>query len=212
MINGAIFDIDGVLLDSLVIWKDLGARYLKSIGINPEEGLNDILFSMSMEEGAGYLEEHYKPGKNKEEILSGIQRMLEDFYFFEVEAKDGAAELLNQFKSNGIPVVAATSSPREHVTIALERTGLAEYIQKIYTSSEVGSSKSSPEIYNVASEYLGSKPGDTYVFEDSLYALITAKNAGYKTVGVFDLNGEPDQEGMKQNSYIYVKSLADFTL
>ncbi|MBP5794223.1 MAG: hypothetical protein J6W46_11385 [Spirochaetaceae bacterium] len=42
MIKGIIFDIDGVLLDSLGIWDDLGARYLQSIGVNPEEGLNEI--------------------------------------------------------------------------------------------------------------------------------------------------------------------------
>ena len=49
MIKGIIFDIDGVLLDSLGIWDDLGARYLLSIGVKPEEGLSEILFSMSME-------------------------------------------------------------------------------------------------------------------------------------------------------------------
>ena len=48
MIKGAIFDIDGVLLDSMGIWDDLGARYLQSIGKIPEEGLNKILFSMQL--------------------------------------------------------------------------------------------------------------------------------------------------------------------
>lgn len=212
MIKGVIFDIDGVLLDSLVIWNDLGARYLISLGIEPEEGLNEILFSMSMEEGAEYLEKNYSSGKNKAEILSGIQKMLEEFYFYEVNAKNGALDLMKAFEDKGIPMVAATSSPREHVTRALGRNGLLEYIKKIYTSSEVGSSKSSPDIYNAASEYLGTKPDETYVFEDSLYALITAKKAGYKTVGVYDELGEHDQDGMKENSYIYVKDLTEFNL
>ena len=52
MIKGAIFDIDGVLLDSMIIWTDLGERYLRSIGKEPEEGLTEKLFSMSMEQGA----------------------------------------------------------------------------------------------------------------------------------------------------------------
>ena len=55
MIQGIIFDIDGVVLDSMSIWNDLGARYLVSLGKEPEEGLNEILFSMSMEQGAEYL-------------------------------------------------------------------------------------------------------------------------------------------------------------
>ena len=48
-IKGVIFDVDGVLLDSLEIWTDLGERYLVSIGKAAEEGLADTLFSMSME-------------------------------------------------------------------------------------------------------------------------------------------------------------------
>ncbi len=52
MTKGAIFDLDGVLLDSMGIWNDLGARYLRSRGLMPEPGLNEILFSMSMEQGA----------------------------------------------------------------------------------------------------------------------------------------------------------------
>ena len=53
MCNGAIFDLDGVVLDSMSIWNDLGARYLRRLGIAPEPGLNEILFSMSMEQGSG---------------------------------------------------------------------------------------------------------------------------------------------------------------
>ena len=52
MIRGTIFDLDGVLLDSMGIWEDLGARYLRRLHITPEPGLNEILFTMSMEQGA----------------------------------------------------------------------------------------------------------------------------------------------------------------
>ena len=55
MIWGAIFDLDGVLLDSMGIWEDLGARYLRRLHITPEPGLNEVLFPMSMEQGAAYL-------------------------------------------------------------------------------------------------------------------------------------------------------------
>ena len=48
MIRGAIFDLDGVLLDSMAVWNDLGVRYLRKRGIEPEDGLGQILFSMSM--------------------------------------------------------------------------------------------------------------------------------------------------------------------
>ena len=209
MIKGIIFDIDGVLLDSLGIWDDLGARYLQSIGVKPEEGLNEILFSMSMEQGASYLNEHYDLQKSDAEVHMGLSQMLEDFYFNEVLPKPGAKELLEFVKSKGIKVTAATSSPRIHIEKALERNGMLKFFEKIFTNSEVGASKHSPEIYNAAAAFLGTKPSETLVFEDSLYALKTAKNAGFNTVGVYDIKGESDQEGVRNTGDHYVKELTE---
>lgn len=209
-IRGAIFDLDGVLLDSMSVWNDLGARYLQKRGIKPEDGLNRILFSMSMEQGAGYLKEHYDLPDAPQEILAGIEQMLEDFYFYEVRAKESAKELLLFLRDRNVKMVAATSSPREHVTKALKRNGLYEYLQQIFTTGEVGESKHSPLIYQMAAESLGTKPEETLVFEDSLYALKTANNAGFRAVGVYDAGGETDQEGVRQTGEIYLNSLQEF--
>lgn len=210
MIKGAIFDIDGVLLDSMGIWDDLGARYLQSIGKIPEEGLNKILFSMSMEQGADYLNEHYSLNKQTDEIVKGLGRMLETFYFDEVPGKPGSKELLEYLKEQNIKMAAATSSPREHVEKALSRNGLIGFIDRIFTTGEVGVSKHSSDIYNLAADFLGTKPEETLVFEDSLYALKTAKNAGYVSIGVYDSKGESDQTGLKNTADIYLKNLKVF--
>ena len=61
----------------------------------------------------------------------------------------------------------------------------------------------------MAAETLGAKPEETLVLEDSLYALQTAKAAGFPTVGVFDPIGEPDQQTLKQEAGQYVKSLSE---
>ena len=210
MIKGAIFDIDGVLLDSMGIWDDLGARYLRSLDKIPEEGLNKILFSMSMEQGAEYLNEHYGLNKSVKETVEGIGRMLEDYYFYEVLLKPGAKEILEFLKSKSIKMAAATSSPRMHIEKALSRNGLLGYIEKIYTTSEVGVSKHSPDIYNLAADFLKTKSEETLVFEDSLYALKTAKEAGFVTVGVFDEKGESNQAELENQADLYLKKLDDF--
>ena len=210
MIKGAIFDIDGVLLDSMGIWDDLGARYLRSLDKIPEEGINKILFSMSMEQGAEYLNEHYGLNKSVKETVDGIGKMLEDYYFYEVLLKPGAKEILEFLKSKNIKMAAATSSPRTHIEKALSRNGLLGYIDKIYTTSEVGVSKHSPDIYNLAADYLKTKSEETLVFEDSLYALKTAKEAGFVTVGVFDEKGESNQAELENQADLYLKKLDDF--
>ena len=105
MTKAAVFDLDGVLLDSMGIWNDLGARYLRSQGVTPEEGLNEILFSMSMEQGAEYLHTHYALPQSAAEVGAGIADMLRDFYFYEVPAKDGAAALLAALTARGVKLV-----------------------------------------------------------------------------------------------------------
>lgn len=206
-VSAVIFDIDGVLLDSLKIWKLIGARYLESLGIEPEEDLDRILFPMSMEQGAAYLKDHYSVPKDTEEILKGIESLLKDFYFFEVPAKPGASELISFFSKEGIPLAAATSSPREHVTKALERNGIFFHPDRIFTNSEVGESKHSRKIYDIASQSMGASSEETLVIEDSLYALKTAKAAGYITAGIYDPDGESDQNGIKNEADIYLLSL-----
>ena len=208
-IKGVIFDVDGVLLDSLEIWTDLGARYLVSIGKVPEEGLADALFSMSMEQGAEYLKENYDIDRSAEDIVTGLRNLLRDFYYYEVQAKPGADQLLRAISDAGISITAATSSPREHIERALERNGLLGYISRMFTNSEVGKSKHFPDIYNAAAADMHTAPEETMVFEDSLYALKTAAAAGYHTIGVADCKGEPDQDGLRETADIYISELRE---
>ena len=212
MIRGAIFDLDGVLLDSLSIWEDLGARFLRSKGITPEEDLGKKLFPMSMEQGARYMKDRYALPEPAEEITEGLKALLEHFYFAEVPAKPGAKGLLSRLKAQGIPMAAATSSPRPHVTAALDRLGLLGYFQELFTTGELGTSKHQPDIYLLAAKALGTKPEETLVLEDSLYALQTAKAAGFYTVGVFDPLGEPDQQTLRQEAKQYITSLSEVAI
>ena len=206
-ITAVIFDIDGVLLDSLSIWKKLGRRYVTRLGYPPIPGMDEILFPMSMEQGADWLKNRFTLAYSEEKIIQELETRIQTFYFEEVKAKPGAEALLQKINNLGIPAVAATSSPREHVRKALERNHLLPYLKEIYTTSEIGESKYSPKIYLTAAKSLNSSPNGTLVVEDSLYALITARDAGFQTAGIFDPFGEPDQEQLKKKADIYCRSL-----
>lgn len=203
MIRAAIFDLDGVLLDSMSIWKDLGVRYILGQGLQPIGGMSETLFAMSMEQGAAWLKEHFALPQSEAEIIKDMEAMLQQYYYDEVQAKPGAKLLLDELMRGGIRMAAATSSPRSHVTRALERNGLLSYMEAIFTTGEIGESKHSPLIYNTAAKLLDAKPEETLVFEDSLYALETAKKAGYRTVGVYDADGESRQDVLKETADVY---------
>ena len=93
MIRGVIFDVDGVLLNSMPVWENLGELYLNRLGIEAEKGLGDTLFPMSLEEGAGYLISRYNLDKTPEEIVKGLNREVQEFYERRVPLKEGFRSL-----------------------------------------------------------------------------------------------------------------------
>lgn len=208
-IKAMIFDADGVLLDSLSVWKELGKRYITDLGYQPVAGMDEILFPMSMEQGAAWLKSKFALGFSEEKIMEDLKVRIQNYYFEEVPAKSGARELLQYLDRQKIPAVVATSSPKEHICRALERNGLLSFFKKIYTTSEIGESKHSPKIYLTAAEALGTEPFGTLVVEDSLYALQTAGKAGFLTAGIYDALGEPDQEQLKKDAQIYCRNLTE---
>lgn len=211
MIKGAIFDVDGTLLDSMEIWEDAGARYLRRVGAEPEKDLGEILYPMTMAESAEYVKERYQLSFSPDEIIQGVLDTVRDFYFYEAPIKPGVKELLLWMRENDIPMTAATASDREHIEAAFKRLGIDGYFGRIFTCSEVGAGKRHPLIYERAAAYLGAAPGEILVFEDALYALMTAKNAGFHTVGVYDRFSGGEQEELKRQADVYLTDLTKWS-
>ena len=186
-ITGAIFDMDGVLLDSMHVWNEAGERFLRKLGITAETGLGRKLFTMTMEDGADYLVEKY-----------GL-----DFYAEEVELKPGVRELLDRLMQAGIPMVIATSTDRIPAEKAMERTGIGGYFKGIFTCAETGAGKDKPDIYIAAGKCIGTDIESTYVFEDGLHGIRTAHEAGFVTAGIYDPASEKDQEQIREIADIY---------
>ena len=97
MIKGAIFDVDGVLLDSMSAWENLGQMYLKHLGISAEADLGEILSPMSLEEAARYLIDHYGLKWKPEEVVRGINQELKEFYEHQVLLKPGVRFMSTNF-------------------------------------------------------------------------------------------------------------------
>ena len=208
-IRGAIFDVDGTLLDSMYIWDQAGARYLQSVGAEAEPGLNRILFSMSLADGAVYLKETYGLTQGLEEIHQGILDIVDAFYREEAQAKAGVRELLEAFSAKGVAMTVATSSDKRQIRSALERLDLAKYFQEIFTCGEVGVSKNEPVIFHRAAALMGTKPENTCVVEDGLYAVRTANKAGYVTIGVYDASSDHDWQDLKKEADLALETLED---
>ena len=208
MIKGAIFDLDGTLLDSMFIWDTIGEEYLRSLGKEPHEDLKETFMTLTLEEVAVYYREHYGVTLSVKEIVDGVNAMVEQTYRTKVTLKPGIAEYLAWLKENGVRMCVATVTDRYLVEETLERLGVRHYFSEIFTCAEVGFGKDKPIIYQKALEHLETEKRDTYVFEDMLFALNTAKTDGFPTVGVYDRH-EVHQDELKALSDYYIRDFTD---
>lgn len=203
--KGAIFDADGTLIDSMYMWRSLGLQYLKKFGIYENESLNKKLFVMSFEQGCEYLGTHYDLKQSSSEIRSGILEMIHDFYVHDVKLKNGVREFLDALKAKNIPMVIATSGDRDLLTSALKRLGIDSYFNAIFTCTELMTDKHEAKIFMACSEFLNIKPENIAVFEDTLYAVRTAKNAGFIVYAVEDNESINEREEIKALADYYIK-------
>lgn len=209
-VKGGIFDVDGTLLDTMGTWHDCGARYLmKRFGIEAEPDLGDKLFADTATSGAAYIIRTYHLDQTVEQVAQGIIDEMADFYRNEAQPKEGAVELLDELQSRGIPMCIVTSTDEFCIDAAFTRLGFHKYFTKIYSANDLGMLKSEPDIFWMAARDMGTEPADTWVFEDGLYAVETAKKAGFPTVGIYDETSEQDHQALKREADLFVYSLKD---
>lgn len=208
MIQGAIFDADGTLLDSMGMWDTVGERYLASLGIAARPGLRQILFPLSLSQCAVYLKESYHLLQSHQEIEDGINGTIRAFYCHEVQAKAGAKEFLRELRRRGIPMVLATATDRAVITEGLAKTGLLPLLDGLITCGDLGVDKRTPVIFHYARDRMGTDTDATWVFEDAVHAAQTAYQAGYRVAGVADPYS--DQGALKANCHLYLPDLKDF--
>jgi len=205
-IKGAIFDVDGTMLDSMWMWESVEADYLESLGAQPLPGMAEELRSLSLREVAEYFQETYGINKTVDEIVVEKNKMMEEFYFHRVMPKEGIVPVLEKLRQGGIKMCVATGTDRYHIEPALRRCGLLGYFGRIFTCSEENTSKSNPTIYLRAAEFLGTSISQTLVFEDALFAIKSAKGAGFPVAAVFDKSAVDQQEEIKSICDYYIES------
>ncbi len=205
-IRGAIFDVDGTLLDSMFIWDTIGETYLRSIGYQPKENLNETFKNMSLRQAARYYQTEYGVTQSIDEIMDGVNAMLERYYRFEVPLKPGVAELLERLRQDGVRLCIATATDRHLVEAGLDRCGVLSCFGEIFTCNEVGHGKDEPDIFEAALRFLGTRREETLVFDDALYAVRTAKGAGFLVAAVYDSH-ERSQAEVRARSDLYLEDL-----
>lgn len=211
--RGAIFDLDGTLLDSMGIWANLCSDFLREHGIREHSSeVEKKLVVLSLHNAVRYMIETYHLDDDPEEACARIWKHVEDFYRDQAELKPGVSAILDALSRAGIPAGIITATEPELVAIALRRVGLADYFAGgVMSCVTLQTSKRQPEVFLAMASRLGVVPGQTVVFEDAFYAGRTAKNAGFALAAVADPY-EKRQAELAEVADWYCPTWADFPL
>jgi len=208
-IKAAIFDMDGTLVDSLmlwdVLWSTFGEQYLNDKNFRPSVEDDKKVRTLTLKDAMTLIHNNYNLGESGEELLAETNRIITDFYANSVELKDGVREFLEHCKNNGVKMCIASATAPELINIALKRCDIEKYFLKVFSCGAIGKGKDQPDIFLQAVEFLGTEIKDTWMFEDSLTAIETATRIGMPTVGIYD-KFNYGQDKIKEIATEYISS------
>ena len=187
--NYCIFDMDGTLVDSMGYWLGMEHDYLTSRGAKPGpalEALIERLKPMTLYDAAQAFIAELGFSGPPEQIIADMNAVMAENYRLRVPLKADVKDYLTALKARGTRLCTASATGAPLVKLCLDRLGIGHLFDFMLSCVDVGASKDRPDVYFAAAARMGAKPEEVAVFEDSLQALTTAKNAGFYAVAVRD--------------------------
>jgi sugar-phosphatase len=183
--NTAIFDMDGLLIDSEPLWHEAAREVMLGMGVDMDEATYATTVGLRTRE---FLEHWFAVyGIRDVSIVDtdvDITRRVIEKVRKNGVLMPGVREALSLLKDKGIRIGLATSSPRSLITAMIETTGLQEVFEAITSAEHLAYGKPHPQVYLDCAELLGVHPTKCVCFEDSFNGMIAAKAARMKCVVV----------------------------
>lgn len=208
--EAVIFDLDGSLVDSMWMWREIDIEYLGRFGIPLPEDLQSNIEGMSFSETAVYFKEFFNIPDSIEQMKSDWNQMAWDKYMNEVPLKPGIPEFLRGCKERGIKLGIATSNSRELVENIAEVHNLRDYFSCIMTGCDVAHGKPAPDIYLAVAKELQVNSANCLVFEDIVPGIMAGKNAGMEVCAVEDAYSVQDRMAKTEAADYYIEDYYGF--
>jgi beta-phosphoglucomutase-like phosphatase (HAD superfamily) len=200
-----IFDFDGTLVDSMPIWAGVHIKALMKAGIKVPENFVEIITPLGNINASKYT---ISLGLeiSLDDYLKNISELLYYEYLNNVKLKECVFDSLKDLKKAGSSLNVLTASPHYYVDGCLKKHNVYDLFDNVWTIDDFVLTKAQPEIYIAVAKKLGVNISECLFFDDNLTALKTAKAAGMKTVGVYDLSSKNNTEQIKGISDYYIES------
>lgn len=199
-----LFDFDGTLVDSMPTFVKVMLRILDENGISYGDDIVKIITPLGLKGTAEYF---ISIGLNKsiEEIAKTMYEYFYYEYAYTIPAKEKVIETVKALKEKGHCLNILTASPHITLDACLKRLNMFELFDNVWSCDDFSTTKSNPEIYRAVADRLGVPVNEILFLDDNLNADETAKTAGMKVCGVFDISSAPYEKEMREVCDYYIK-------
>ena len=202
-IRGVLFDMDGLVLDSEILFTRFWREAAVSLGYPMTVEQSYGMRSLGRKLGQPYLESLFGPGIDYTTVREKrIELMGAYVAAHGIAPKPGIYELLDYLEEAGIPAAIASSSPLEAIEKHLSAVSLLHRFQKVCSAHSIPNGKPAPDIYLLAAAELGLKPEECLALEDSPTGILAGYRAGCLPVMIPDL----DQPGEDTQKLLFAKA------
>ncbi len=208
-VKAFLFDLDGTLVDSMWMWKDIDIAYLRRFHREYTPDLQEAIEGMSFHETAAYFKERYQIQDSIEQMMADWNEMARETYRTKTPLKPGVLRLLRLAREAGIKLGVVTSNSPELTREVLRATKVEPFFDVICTSVDVERGKPDPECYLTAAVKLHVAPEDCLVFEDMRMGIQAAHRAGMRVCAVADAFSEKDREEKQRMADYFVESMEE---
>lgn len=191
MKHGAIFDMDGTLLDTERLYQDTWIQLAAEFGQTPDPDFPRAVCGSSGEHMLEIIRAHY-PAVDAQRFMESCYARVAQAVETAVPVKPGAEELLAYLRGQGVKLAVASSNTHVQIEKNLRLAGFLHYFDAIAGGDEVQNSKPAPDIFLLAAQRIGCAPEDCYVFEDGANGIYAGAAAGCTTVMIPDLTPPSD--------------------
>lgn len=204
-----IFDMDGTLIDSNGVWKEVDIAFLKKRGFPYTKEYYQGVAHTIFPKAAVFTKAYCNLSESTDEIIAEWMEMAGDAYATRVPVKPGVRAYLEQCRQKGERMIVLTSAVPEHCRSALTHLGLMPFFETIFFAHDLGLDKKDPDIFLLAAKECGVKPADCTLYDDSLDACRGAKAADMRTIGVYDPYFDVSESEMRKLCDGYIRSFTE---